>query len=466
MRRVLAATLAVAVAVVLAPTAAPTRQATPALDRALGRALATTNVDPGRTGALAVDLSTGAVVFQSNADRGLVPASAEKLAVSFTALRVLGPRFRFRTEVVGVGSRSGRVWRGDLGLVGFGDPTLTIADLDRLARRFAATGIRRVAGRVFGDDTHFDSRRDAPGWKPSYLGIESRPLSALAVAGVEFVGANGSASAAAFAFTDALRRRGIAVTGRATSGRAPADALSIVFDLSDPLAIVVRRLNADSDNFVAEMVLKELGATIVPRGSTASGARVVRYDPVRGGRLVGGRTHRGRVGTLALRSVHGYRPRRNPPRRRCRSHHPRRVRVLPRRRRGLGNDAEPARHATDTRACASEDGDDAARVRTRRVRPAPVRLRDPPEREAGGLLGCPLGAGPLRPGPSASLATPGDRPPRGRARRASRPSAPWSRGSRRRSRPSSSSRPTRRPSRRALRARPWPAPVSSPRASR
>ncbi len=276
MRRFSVATFAVAVAVVFAPTATPTRQATPALDRALGRALATPNVDPARTGALAVDLSTGAVVFQSNADRGLVPASAEKLAVSFTALRVLGPRFRFRTEVVGVGSRSGRVWRGDLGLVGFGDPTLTIADLDRLARRFAATGIRRVAGRVFGDDTHFDSRRDAPGWKPSYLGFESRPLSALAVAGVEFVGANGSASAAAFAFTDALRRRGIAVTGRATSGRAPADALSIVFDLSDPLAIVVRRLNADSDNFVAEMVLKELGATIAARGSTASGARVVR----------------------------------------------------------------------------------------------------------------------------------------------------------------------------------------------
>ena len=35
-------------------------------------------------------------------------------------------------------------------------------------------------------------------------------------------------------------------------------------------------MNADSDNFVAEMVLKELGATFAERGSTASGARVVR----------------------------------------------------------------------------------------------------------------------------------------------------------------------------------------------
>ncbi len=35
-------------------------------------------------------------------------------------------------------------------------------------------------------------------------------------------------------------------------------------------------MNAESDNFVAEMVLKGLGATIVEPGSTAAGARVVR----------------------------------------------------------------------------------------------------------------------------------------------------------------------------------------------
>ena len=37
-----------------------------------------------------VDLRTGEVVFSANAARGLAPASAEKLAVSFAALRLLG----------------------------------------------------------------------------------------------------------------------------------------------------------------------------------------------------------------------------------------------------------------------------------------------------------------------------------------------------------------------------------------
>ena len=168
------------------------------------------------------------------------------------------------------------MWHGSLGLVGYGDPTLTRADLDRLARRFADTGIRRVQGRVFGDDTYFDSRRDALGWKPSYVGIESRPLSALSVADVPFAGMHGSAAAAARALTESLRARGIAVTGRAGGGRAPADALPIAFDLSQRLSNVVPRMNAHSDNFVAEMVLKGLGATVAEPGSTAAGARVVR----------------------------------------------------------------------------------------------------------------------------------------------------------------------------------------------
>ncbi len=223
-----------------------------------------------------VDARTGATIFAHNSSASLLPASVEKLAVSYTALRVFGPRFRFRTELVGVGSRSGSVWHGNLVLVGYGDPTLTRSDLSRLARRFADTGIERVQGRVFGDDTYFDRRRDALGWKSSYVGIESRPLSALSVAGIPLRSVDGSAAAAARALADALRARGIVVSGPGGKGRAPADALPIAFDLSQRLSNVVPRMNADSDNFVAEMVLKGLGATVAEPGTTATGARLVR----------------------------------------------------------------------------------------------------------------------------------------------------------------------------------------------
>ena len=280
--------------VVSAGTPAGTAAAPRDLAATLGQALRTPGIDTRSTGAIAVDLRTGETVFSSNAGRSLLPASAEKLPVSFAALHVLGPRFRFRTEVVAAGSRTGDTWSGSLWLVGYGDPTLTRADLDRLARRFAATGIRRIAGRIFGDDTHFDSRRDAPGWKSYYLGVESRPLSALSVAGVHLTGVNGSAIAAARAFAQALERRGITVVGSAGARRAPLDAHAITFDLSEKLANVLRRVNGESDNFAAEMLLKELGATVARRGSSAAGARLVRRTladagvPLAGVRLADG----------------------------------------------------------------------------------------------------------------------------------------------------------------------------------
>ncbi len=253
-----------------------TNAASPELATSLRLALAAPDIDPRRTAALAVDLESGKVVFRENAALALMPASAEKLAVSFAALRLLGPGFRFRTEVVGSGELDGKTWDGDLALVGFGDPTLAPKDIAALARDVAAWGIRHVSGRVLGDERHFDTRRDAPGWKPSYVGIESRPLSALSLAEVEFRGANGSAAAAASALTAALERRGVSVGGSPRAGAARAGDFPLAIDLSDPLVAIIRHMNRESDNFVAEMVLKELGAGVARRGSTTDGSRVVR----------------------------------------------------------------------------------------------------------------------------------------------------------------------------------------------
>jgi D-alanyl-D-alanine carboxypeptidase/D-alanyl-D-alanine-endopeptidase (penicillin-binding protein 4) len=290
-----AALVAIAIAATApAATVERTEAAAPQLEGALRQALAGPGLAPSRTSALAVDLRTGEVVFSANAARGLAPASAEKLAVSFAALRLLGPAFRFRTEVVGDGVLDGRTWRGNLYLVGHGDPTLASRDLKGLAREVSGWGIRRVTGRIVGDERHFDTQRGARGWKPSFLGLESPPLSALSVDEVEVRGANGSAAAAARELTEILARRGVSVAGRPTTGRTPANGVPLALDLSEPLATIVKRMNGESDNFVSEMVLKELGASVARRGSTAAGARVVVDElraagvPVGGVRIVDG----------------------------------------------------------------------------------------------------------------------------------------------------------------------------------
>ena len=267
-----------ALAALLLWLAAPADAADPTLGPRLAKALAVPHVDPARTAALAVDLRTGSVVFERNATLSLVPASNQKLPVAYAALALLGPGYRFHTEVVGSGTLVGDVWHGDVWLRGFGDPTLEPADLDALAAEVASWGIRRVDGAVIADESWFDARRTAPGWRPSFYLYESPPLSALVVDRGRYGGRTSAtpALAAAALLRQSLEARGITVAGRTRGGVLTTTGLPLARDLSEPLADIVRFMGRESDNYTAEMLVKHLGATYAGSGSTAAGARVIR----------------------------------------------------------------------------------------------------------------------------------------------------------------------------------------------
>ncbi len=265
------------VAVVACFLAAPAAEAAaPPLPVRLAKALAVPHVAPAASAAVAIDLTTFSVVYEHNADRSLRPASNEKLPVTFAALRELGPYYRFRTEVLGVGSRDGPVWNGDLVLKGYGDPTLTSLQLERLAAQLKADGIRTVTGRVIGDESWFDSKRMVAGWLRGYYVNESPPLSALAVDRDRYHGLVGTMPplSAAARFQELLHKRGIEA-GKPLVGRAPAGAFALATVNSEPLAEVLADMDRESDNYTAELVLKQLGAEIEGVGTSAAGARVV-----------------------------------------------------------------------------------------------------------------------------------------------------------------------------------------------
>jgi serine-type D-Ala-D-Ala carboxypeptidase/endopeptidase (penicillin-binding protein 4) len=90
----------------------------------------------------------GRVAFASPlAERPLCPASALKTLTAAAGLRILGPDHRFETRVEATAaSATDGTLPGDLVLVGGGDPTLSLADLDRLAETVAGAGLRVVAG--------------------------------------------------------------------------------------------------------------------------------------------------------------------------------------------------------------------------------------------------------------------------------------------------------------------------------
>ena len=266
----------VLVTLVLA-AAAPASAARPTLSGRLDRALRVPHVDPQRSAALAVDLRSGLVVYSRNASLALIPASNEKLPVAYAALALLGPAYRFHTEVVGTGTLVGDVWHGDLWLRGFGDPTLERSDLEALTAEIASWGIRRVDGAVRADESWFDARRVGPGWKARFLIGESPPLSALVVDRGFYRGrtSRNPALAAASLFRQALQARGIHVTRRTGQGVLTTAGLPLARDLSEPLAEIVRFMGRESDNFTAEVLVKHFGALFAGRGTTAAGTRVV-----------------------------------------------------------------------------------------------------------------------------------------------------------------------------------------------
>ncbi|HUK43814.1 MAG TPA: D-alanyl-D-alanine carboxypeptidase/D-alanyl-D-alanine-endopeptidase [Gaiellaceae bacterium] len=282
--RLLAAALSI-----LALSAGAAVADTGSLHAKLAGTFAVPGVSSTSSTAMVVSLPSGRVVFARNADLSLEPASNEKLSVTYAALVELGPSYRFPTEVLGEGRRVGSTWEGRLILKGFGNPALTSSDLQRLVGILWREGIRRVTGGVAGDESAFDSDRVAPGWLPSFAGIESPPLSALVV---DRAARNGRivaapALAAAARLDQLMRRRGIVARG-AFRGRAAAHAVPLAVIYSEPLSQILQFMDHWSDNFTAEMILKAIGYKALGQGTTEAGAAVTRRDLVSAGIPVAG----------------------------------------------------------------------------------------------------------------------------------------------------------------------------------
>jgi D-alanyl-D-alanine carboxypeptidase/D-alanyl-D-alanine-endopeptidase (penicillin-binding protein 4) len=74
----------------------------------------------------------------------------------------------------------------------------------------------------------------------------------------------------------ALIDQGITVTGGAATGKVPFGATELSSVRSKPLWKILRTMDRYSDNFIAEMVIKTVGALGGTKGSTAGGLAVAR----------------------------------------------------------------------------------------------------------------------------------------------------------------------------------------------
>uniref|UniRef100_UPI0037835DA6 D-alanyl-D-alanine carboxypeptidase/D-alanyl-D-alanine endopeptidase n=1 Tax=Prosthecobacter sp. TaxID=1965333 RepID=UPI0037835DA6 len=97
----------------------------------------------------------GETVLAEDADIAFIPASSLKTLTTATALEILGPDFRFTTELKSTSPIKGGVIQGDLVISGGGDPMLSIDDLKAWAADLKQRGLVRVTGGIRADASLF-----------------------------------------------------------------------------------------------------------------------------------------------------------------------------------------------------------------------------------------------------------------------------------------------------------------------
>lgn len=121
-----------------------------------------------------LDAKTGEQVFAGNPNMGLATASTLKTITSITAFNILGPDFQYQTQLGYTGEiGTDGTLNGDIIIKGAGDPTLGSWRYEQtkenrvlatMADALQKAGIKKITGRIIGDDSVFGTQSIPEGW--------------------------------------------------------------------------------------------------------------------------------------------------------------------------------------------------------------------------------------------------------------------------------------------------------------
>lgn len=133
------------------------------LPAAVEEALARQAVPADAVSVYAHRIGDSAPLIAHHADRAMTPASTMKLLTTYAALDILGPAFRWRTEIYREGELADGVLHGNLVIKGHGNPELMQQDIWLMLSELRQTGLRDIRGELILDDTYFAPEQVDPG---------------------------------------------------------------------------------------------------------------------------------------------------------------------------------------------------------------------------------------------------------------------------------------------------------------
>ena len=215
----------------------------------------------GRYGVV-VDIAGLGRVASLHPAMALRPASTQKL---FTTLPLLlsRPTDRLVTDVTVAAQPVAGVVTGDLVIHASDDPSLTKADLGRLAHQVGAAGITKVSGNLVLDIGSLPTNTRQRGWKPDFVPTDIGPLSPFPVHRDDWRRDSAylaDPTAANLAvFRKRLAQHGVKVRGSSVVQRGSETGTVVATHQSAPMSQLVSETLRVSDNFYAESLLAVAG---------------------------------------------------------------------------------------------------------------------------------------------------------------------------------------------------------------
>jgi serine-type D-Ala-D-Ala carboxypeptidase/endopeptidase (penicillin-binding protein 4) len=159
--------------------AAPAATAATGLPRPVARAFLEQHIPLTAVSAYVQEIGSTAPAFTQQPTKPMNPASTMKLLTTFAGLDLLGPGFRWKTEVYADGPIASGVLDGNLIIKGYGDPKITLEQFQDLVVRLRATGLASIRGDLvldrsfFAPAPHDPSAFDAEPLKPYNVGPDA-----------------------------------------------------------------------------------------------------------------------------------------------------------------------------------------------------------------------------------------------------------------------------------------------------
>lgn len=214
-------------------------------------------------------------ILAQNHTLPMIPASVTKLFTTATALTIMGGDHFFSTKLFTDDfNTDDGIINGNIYLKGFGNPLFTDDQLNEMVAALSKAGITEITGDVIGDDTYFDDIYVRDDWIPNEkANVKLPPISAIVLnRNQSMISRNVGKRTrrytqnvknpplfAAEKLKEALSSVDIRINGSIRIGATPSNS-RIIHESRSSIREVISLINKNSDNFLAEILFKAIGA--------------------------------------------------------------------------------------------------------------------------------------------------------------------------------------------------------------